>query len=187
MSNVHDHKNVENVIRYFLLYLPPKGRKNILDIGAGTSCPYRGVLSTRCGEYRALDVRGAFPKVDFVMDLTEGTPFEDNQWEWGWCSEVVEHIEPDKKKMFVDEALRICENIVFTFPTPKLEEVFYDDPGHTEVKIDFEKEYSHSHQITDKTTENGRAIFIMNKLFDGKVIQRPEFVGSTINQFFDNE
>ena len=133
MSNVHEHKNVENVIRYFLLFLPPKGRKNILDIGAGTSCPYRGVLSTRCGEYRALDVRGAFPKVDFVMDLTEGTPFEDNQWEWGWCSEVVEHIEPDKKKMFVDEALRICENIVFTFPTPKLEEVFYDDPGHTEA------------------------------------------------------
>ena len=88
MSNVHEHKNVENVIRYFLLFLPPKGRKNILDIGAGTSCPYRGVLSTRCGEYRALDVRGAFPKVDFVMDLTEGTPFEDNQWEWGWCSET---------------------------------------------------------------------------------------------------
>ena len=94
MSNVHEHKNVENVIRYFLLFLPPKGRKNILDIGAGTSCPYRGVLSTRCGEYRALDVRGAFPKVDFVMDLTEGTPFKDNEWEWGWCSEVVEHIEP---------------------------------------------------------------------------------------------
>ena len=45
----------------------------------------------------------------------------------------------------------------------KLKEVFYDDPGHTEVKIDFEKEYSHSHQITDKTTKNGRAIFIMNK------------------------
>ena len=73
---------------------------------------------------------------------------------------------------------------MFTFPTPKLEEVFYDDPGHTEVKIDFEKEYSHSHQIIDKTTENGRAIFIMNKLFDGEVIQRPEFVGSTLNQFF---
>ena len=187
MSNVHDHKNVENVIRYFLLFLPPKGRKNILDIGAGTSCPYRGVLSTRCGEYRALDVRGAFPKVDFVMDLTEGTPFKDNEWEWGWCSEVVEHIEPDKKKIFVDEALRICENIVFTFPTPKLKEVFYDDPGHTEVKINFQNEYSSTHKITDKTTENGRAIFIMNKLFAGKVIQRPEFVGSTINKFFDNE
>ena len=134
--------------RYIELYCKSYLRKTskksvVLDIGAGTSCPYRGVLSTRCGEYRALDVRGAFPKVDFVMDLTEGTPFEDNQWEWGWCSEVIEHIDPDKKKIFVDEAIRICENIVFTFPTPKLKEVFYDDPGHTEVKINFEEEYKY--------------------------------------------
>ena len=56
-----------------------------------------------------------------------------------------------------------------------------------EVKINFQNEYSSTHKITDKTTENGRAIFIMNKLFAGKVIQRPEFVGSTINKFFDNE
>ena len=181
--NVNEHKNVENVIRYFLLFLPPRGRKNIIDIGSGTTCPYRGVLSTRCGEYRALDIRGAPPKVDFVMDLTEGSHFEDNHWEWGWCSEVIEHIEPDKKKIFVDEAIRICENIVFTFPTPKLKEVFYDDPGHTEVKIDFEKEYSHSHQITDKTTKNGRAIFIMNKKFNGKIITRPEHVGSNLNKW----
>jgi hypothetical protein len=27
----------------------------------------------------------------------------------------------------------------------------------------------------------------MNKLFDGKVIKRPDFVGSTINQFLNNE
>ena len=181
--NVNEHKNVENVIRYFLLFLPPRGRKNIIDIGSGTTCPYRGVLSTRCEEYRALDIRGAPPKVDYVMDLTEGSPFEDNHWEWGWCSEVIEHIEPENKKTFVDEAIRICENIVFTFPTPKLAEVFYDDPGHTEVKIDFEKEYSHSHQITDKTTKNGRAIFIMNKKFDGDVISKPEYVGSNLNNF----
>ena len=186
--NVNEHKNVENVIRYFLLFLPPRGRKNIIDIGSGTTCPYRGVLKGRLGiggEYRALDIRGAFPKVDYVMDLTEGTPFKSNEWEWGWCSEVIEHIDPDKKKIFVDEVIRICENIVFTFPTPKLKEVFYDDPGHTEVKIDFEKEYSHSHQITDKTTENGRAIIIMNKLVDGKVIARPEYNdGSDLNIHF---
>ena len=103
MADVSSHKNVENVIRYFLLFLPPKGRKNILDIGSGTSVHIEVFFSTRCYDYRALDVRGAFPKVDFVMDLTEGTPFEDNQWEWDGCSEVVEHIEPDKKKIFVDE------------------------------------------------------------------------------------
>ena len=181
--NVNEHKNVENVIRYFLLFLPPRGRKNIIDIGSGVTCPYRGVLSTRCEEYRALDIRGEHPKVDYAMDLTEGVPFKINEWEWGWCSEVIEHIEPSKKKLFVDKALRICENIVFTFPTPKLKEVFFDDPGHTEVKIDFEKEYSHSHQITDKTTKTGRAIIIMNKLFDGKVFTRPKYIGSNLNKW----
>ena len=39
MSNVHDHKNVENVIRYFLLFLPPKGRKKCLLKGAFWWCP----------------------------------------------------------------------------------------------------------------------------------------------------
>ena len=41
---------------------------------------YQGRLGIG-GKYRALDIRGAPPKVDYVMDLTEGTPFEDNQWE----------------------------------------------------------------------------------------------------------
>ncbi|MBT4697302.1 MAG: hypothetical protein HN982_08065 [Candidatus Marinimicrobia bacterium] len=183
--NVTEHKNIENVIRYFLLFLPPRGRRSILDIGSGVNCPYKGVLKGRLGiggEYRALDIRGAPPKVDHVMDLTKGSHFEDNHWEWGWCSEVIEHIDPDKKKIFVNEAIRICENIVFTFPTPKLKEVFYDDPGHTEVKINFEEEYSHSYQITDKTTKTGRAIIIMNKLFDGNVVVRPAYNdGSDLN------
>ena len=195
--NVNKHKNVENVIRYFLLFLPPKGRRSILDIGSGVSCPYRGVLEGHYddgvysgrlgagGKYAALDIRGAPPNVDYVMDLTEGTPFEDNEWEWGWCSEVIEHIEPEKKKTFVNEALRICENIVFTFPTPKLAEVFYDDPGHTEVKIDFEQEYSSTHKIIDKSTQNGRAIFIMNKLFNGKVVVHPPYNdGSNLMEHF---
>ena len=184
MDDVSSHKNVENVIRYFLLFLPPKGRKNILDIGSGTSCPYRGVLSTRCYDYRALDVRGAFPKVDFIMDLTEGTPFEDNQWEWGnGVVRLLNILNQIRKRYSLMKTLRICENIVFTFPTPKLAEVFYDDPGHTEVKIDFEQEYSSTHKIIDKSTQNGRAILIMNKLFDGKPLVRPDFVGATIQDF----
>ena len=196
--NVNKHKNVENVIRYFLLFLPPKGRRSILDIGSGVSCPYRGVLEGHYtdgvysgrlgagGKYAALDIRGAPPNVDYVMDLTEGTPYENNEWEWGWCSEVIEHIEPEKKKIFVDEALRICENIVFTFPTPKIAEVFYDDPGHTEVKIDFQQEYSSTHKIIDKSTQNGRAIIIMNKLFDGKVVVHPPYDnGCNLTEHFE--
>ena len=40
-------KNVENVIRYFLRYLPPRGAESILDIGGGCVAPYKGVLITR--------------------------------------------------------------------------------------------------------------------------------------------
>ena len=79
--NVNEHKNVENVIRYFLLFLPPRGRRSILDIGSGVTCPYRGVLEGHYvdgvyqgrlgigGKYRAIDIRGAPPKVDYVMDI----------------------------------------------------------------------------------------------------------------------
>ena len=35
MLDVSTHKNVENVIRYFLLYLPPRGEESILDVGGG--------------------------------------------------------------------------------------------------------------------------------------------------------
>ena len=51
------------------------------------------------------------------------------------------------------------------------------------VKIDFEQEYSSTHKIIDKSTQNGRAILIMNKLFDGKPLVRPDFVGATIQDF----
>ena len=186
--NVNEHKNVENVVRYYLKFLPPHNTKNILDIGSGITCPYRGVLSTRCEEYKSLDVRGVASEIDFVLDVTEGTPFEDNQWEWGWCSEVLEHIEPSKKEVFVEEVLRICKNIVFTFPTPKFEEVFNDDIGHTEVKIDFIKKYSHSHKVTDKTTITGRAIIILNNLqyLKNATAERPtEFQKTLIQTLYE--
>ena len=56
MIDVSSHKNVENVIRYFLTYLPPRGTESILDIGGGSTAPYKGVLQTRCTKYRNLDI-----------------------------------------------------------------------------------------------------------------------------------
>ena len=38
LIDVSEHKNVENVIRYFLRYLPPRGAESILDIGGGEGC-----------------------------------------------------------------------------------------------------------------------------------------------------
>ena len=57
MIDVSSHKNVENVIRYFLTYLPPRGAESILDIGGGSTAPYKGVLQTRCTKYKNLDIR----------------------------------------------------------------------------------------------------------------------------------
>ena len=91
MIDVSSHKNVENVIRYFLIYLPPRGADSILDIGGGCNAPYRGVLQTRCKKYVNLDIRPG-EKVDVVADIIDGTEFEDKQFDWSWCSETLEHI-----------------------------------------------------------------------------------------------
>ena len=110
LIDVSEHKNVENVIRYFLRYLPPRGAESILDIGGGCVAPYKGVLITRALKYRNLDIRPG-PGVDYCQDLIEGTDFKDKEWDWAWCSETLEHIPQEYQKKFVDEATRICKNI----------------------------------------------------------------------------
>jgi len=159
-ERVKTHKNVENVIRYYIMFLPPRGSRSILDIGAGISMPYRGILSSRTTVYKTLDIRqNTDPRkqIDYVLDLSEGTPFTDYQWHWGWCSEVLEHVPIKSKKKVFNEILRICRNVTFTFPTPS-HPTFFDDPGHTEVKLDPTKVSSHT--FYDKTTKTGRHIWI---------------------------
>tara|TARA_Y100000593_G_scaffold73448_1_gene134951 strand:+ start:1053 stop:1658 length:606 start_codon:yes stop_codon:yes gene_type:complete len=155
--DVSEHKNVENVIRYFLTYLPPRGADSILDIGAGCNVPYRGVLQTRCKTYKSLDIRQS-DKVDYVQDIVKGTDFEDKQWDWSWCSETLEHIPQEHMKTFVDEVCRISKNVVWTFPLPH-SPAFDDDPGHSEVIVDM-KSYEKDFQVFDKTTKTGKGIWI---------------------------
>ena len=151
-----EHKNVESVIRYYLLFLPPKHVNSILNVGGGITDQYMGVLKRRCvGRYANLDLRKS-RKVDFVCDVTKGTPFVDDEWEWGWCSEVIEHVSKRKQKKFVDEVVRICKNIVFTFPMPE-HPSFKDDPGHTKVIVNFSK-YQDKFNIEKKVTKSGRCI-----------------------------
>ena len=64
----------------------------------------------------------------------------------------------------------MSQNAVFTFPRtdfhpskgPLLVGGFYDDPGHTEVKID--PRGVKTHKFLDKSTRNGRAIWIFTDL-----------------------
>ena len=155
--DVSKHKNVENVIRYFLTYLPPRGADSILDIGAGCNVPYKGVLQTRCKTYKSLDIRQS-DKVDYVQDVVKGTEFKDKQWDWAWCSETLEHIPQFQMEAFVDEVCRISKNVVWTFPLPH-SPAFDDDPGHSQVIVNMQS-YEKDFQVFDKTTKTGKGIWI---------------------------
>ena len=154
-----EHKNVESVIRYYLNFLPPKHVDSIINIGGGITDPYAGLLKRRCMRYVNVDVRSS-TKVDYVCDIIRGTKFNDKEFEWGWCSEVLEHIPKRKQKKFVEEVLRICKNVVFTFPLPK-HPSFNEDPGHVPVVIDFFK-YSNKFSVEWKETKTGRCIVTLN-------------------------
>lgn len=171
MMDISQHLNDEQVIRYFLKFLPPRNSESILDIGAGRTAPYSGMLKKRCRKYVSFDIR-AGPKVDIVGNIMDlDNIFSYNQFEWGWCSEVLEHIDPPNKLAAVYKILRVCRNVVFTFPTKdfvakdkdgKILNSFSNDPGHTEVKIDW-SEFELLWNVEDETTKNGRAIFILTK------------------------
>tara|TARA_R100000458_G_scaffold57040_1_gene62639 strand:+ start:450 stop:1088 length:639 start_codon:yes stop_codon:yes gene_type:complete len=155
--DVFKHKNVENVIKYFMGFMPPRGADSILDIGGGCTAPYRPILQTRCLKYRNLDIRPG-EKVDYIQDIINGTEFEDKQWDWSWCSETLEHIPQEHMKTFVDEVCRISKNVVWTFPLPHAP-AFDDDPGHSEVIVDMQS-YEKDFQVFDKTTSTGKGIWI---------------------------
>jgi len=180
---VDHHRNGEEVIRHYLWYVPPvyfgedgnykfnrdyirtihlteeTKAKSILDIGAGLSVPYKGNLRKRTKIYKSLDLRPG-PKIDYVMDVTDMKDFEDHQWDWGWCTETIEHIPPALKDQAANEIMRVCKNCVFTYPTPK-HETFAADPGHTEVLIDWKKKFEKTHEVVIIESSTGRVIVIL--------------------------
>tara|TARA_Y100000361_G_scaffold138747_1_gene141213 strand:+ start:44 stop:682 length:639 start_codon:yes stop_codon:yes gene_type:complete len=158
--DVFKHKNVENVIRYFLRHLPPRGVDSILDVGGGCSAPYKPVLQTRCLNYKNLDIRPG-DNVDYVCDIIKGTEFKDDEWTWSWCSETLEHIPQEHMRSFVDEVCRISKNVVWTFPLPHAP-AFDDDPGHSEVIVDMQS-YEKDFQVFDMTTKTGKGIWIFTE------------------------
>lgn len=168
-TSVDDHKNVESVIRYYLKFVPPKGTKSILDIGAGRSTPYRGNLRARCDRYVAFDLRSS-PRIDVVGDARKMDMFKDREFEWGWATEILEHFDAENQKIALDEWLRVCKNLIITFPKPEFHSEdkgikvgsFFDDPGHHEVVVDFSG-YKDRYVIEDESTKTGRAIYIFKR------------------------
>lgn len=149
---IEEHKNTEQVIRYYLAYLPPHC-ESILNIGCGVNDPYGGILKNRCKNYCSLDIRSG-PKVEVVIDITTKDfidTFENKSFQWCWCSEVLEHLQDvEDKVVAVQYILKVCDNAIFTYPGPK-HPSFSDDPGHSEVNIDwkvYEKDYNVHHIIT---------------------------------------
>lgn len=155
--NIENHKNAEKVIRYYLSFMPPRGCESILDIGAGKSVPYKGVLQTRCKKYVSCDIRKS-SKVDYEVDITKQLPFADKSFDWGWSIETMEHIPQKLQKKAFEEIIRVCKNLVMTFPTAK-HPTFDKDPGHTEVIIN-PNDYIDKLNFIDKSTKSGRNIWI---------------------------
>ena len=162
-----NHVNKESVIRYYLLFLPPKGSASILNIGCGRTDPYGGMLRTRTRNYKTLDIRNS-AIVDYCLDISKETLEE--KFEWGTCFETIEHIPPEDKENAVLNIMMVCKNCVFTYPSKDFEmkdkdgnviNSFYHDPGHSEVKINWEELFGETHNIEDKSTKNGRCIIIL--------------------------
>lgn len=164
-SEIKEHRNKEKVIRYFMKFFPPKKSRSILDIGSGITTPYRGNLSALTERYVAFDIR-ASGRVDVVGDVRDMNQFEDGEFEWGWASEIIEHLEADDQRPALTEMLRVCENLVLTFPRES-SEAFKGDPGHHPVSItDAEARTiatSSGRSFENHSTKTGRAIFIFRK------------------------
>ena len=81
---------------------------------------------------------------------------------------MIEHFEEEEQIKVVREVLRVAENAVFTYPKPDFHSSdptitassFYEDSGHREVKVDWQQ-FSDNFEVIDKTTKNGRGIFIL--------------------------
>jgi hypothetical protein len=182
-TSVDHHNNGEDVIRHYLWYVPPvffgedgeykqnrdyvktanlteeQLAESILDIGSGLSVPYKGNLRKRTKRYASLDIRPG-PKVEFNRDVTDMRDFGDQEWDWGWCTEMIEHLPPELKEKASEEIMRVCRNCVFTYPTPK-HSSFHSDPGHTEVFINWKEKFKETHNVVIKESSTGRIIVIL--------------------------
>jgi len=164
MLRPEEHTNMEAVVEAYRHLLPPPGTNVILDIGAGLSTPWAEHLQRRCAHYIALDVRGGV-HIDIVADASLGhhcLPFTDKGVSWGWCTEVIEHIPPERQMQTVMEIARVCRNFVITYPSTRSRH-FRADPGHNVVVVDWREVESWGFRMTDHSTPSGRVALVFTE------------------------
>ena len=91
--------------RFFALAgLPPEGR--VLDVGCGR-LGLRGLEPDLAITGLDLSERPEYPGPFVVADPAEGLPFADDEFDLVYCSSVIEHVPPARRKAFARELRRV--------------------------------------------------------------------------------
>jgi SAM-dependent methyltransferase len=103
---------------FALAGLPPGGR--VLDVGCG-SLGLRALEPDL--EITGLDVvdRPGYPGPFVLADPAEGLPFADGEFDLVYCSSVIEHVPPARRRAFAQELRRVgrgwyVQTPAFSFP-----------------------------------------------------------------------
>lgn len=118
---------IRRTSRYYVLdQLEEKADLKIVDLGCGTSgsCPSANVLVDRT------DWSSKFPDKKFVVhDLNDlPLPFEDNEFDFSFCSHILEHIKDPVK--FLSEVTRISKSGYIEVPSPLIDNLVSGNDAH---------------------------------------------------------
>jgi len=138
MNKIDEHRkqplNREGVQNPRLLLIPKSiEHKKVLDIGSGVTRPYKIHLE-QLGDYTAVDIEGG---EDIVKADACHLPFNEKEFGFAWCSEVLEHVDGGAKQyLLIKEAKRVSDHGVIIFPT-KHNNNFNADPGHNKIEVEY--------------------------------------------------
>jgi SAM-dependent methyltransferase len=118
---------IRRTSRYHILdQLEEKAAMNVVDLGCGTSgsCPFADVLVDRA------DWSNKFPDKKFVVhDLNDlPLPFEDNEFDFSFCSHILEHVTDPVK--FLSEVTRISKSGYIEVPSPLIDNLVSGNDTH---------------------------------------------------------
>lgn len=132
-AKIKQPRNGEGVQPWRLALIPQTcAPRKVLDLGCGVTAPYRETLK-RLGEYVGVDVRKG-ESDDIVVADAHNLPFEDKEFGFVWCSEMLEHCKDPRR--VVEEAKRVGRHGVILFSTPT-NPFFKSDPDHRPVKVPY--------------------------------------------------